>query len=237
MRFAPRTVTYAAFGLLLAHSSSPAQLLHINDGRFYFLAGNAMTNMERFNERLAPVLDFRIDQDFNTIGGGFYLNLIDNWTLGGEIHLMLSRTEPMDVYNGKFSGRFGYVNLGYLYHSGEGLNIFPEVGLGSSVLNIDIRPLGGGGFPGGSSGLNNQIGLSTVGFNVKFGVNADYLLAVKTDAEGKTWGIVLGFDIAYQFTPAQSEWERSGIRLFDDPNFKLQGAFLKLAAGFGWKED
>jgi len=236
MRHSRLIVAWAAVCLLLAHSPAPAQLLRIDQGRFYFLAGNAMTSMNQINDRLDTFLDFRIDGDFNTLGAGFYLNLIDNWTLGGEIDLMRSRSEPIAAYKGEYSGRYGYVNIGYLYHSGGGLNIYPVLGLGSAVMNIDITPLAGTVI-GNPSGLYDTTKLSAASFNVKVGANVDYMFTLKKNEGGKNWGLVLGFQMAYQVTPMQSRWERSGISLFDDPEFKLKGAFLGLSVGFGWAED
>jgi len=51
------------------------------------------------------------------------------------------------------------------------------------------------------------------------------------------YGLVLGTAIGYQFSPWQSDWETSGIDIFDDPGIKYQGPRINFSLGFGWGVD
>ncbi len=212
-----------------------AGLAQPGNGNLYLSFGHVQLDMDKFNDRLIGRGLIELEKGFNSLGGGFFTQFNERWSVGGDIHFLTENSRRSGVYEVVVSGTHGGLNLGYVAHRWHGMNVRPKLTVGAGVVNLDITALSPGSSTSPLGDGRGKIEMSSLQATVGLMMTLDYLWVLRNTEGGKGYGLLLGAELGFQLSPWQGSWESAGIDIFDDPGIKFQGPQIRFSAGFGWR--
>jgi hypothetical protein len=207
------------------------------NGNLYLSFSNLQLDMDKFNDRLIGRGLIELEKSYNSLGGGFFSQFNERWSVGGDIHFLTENRRRAGVYELAVTGTSGGLNLGYVAHRWHGVNIRPKLAVGAGVVNLDISALSPGSSTSPLGDGRGTIEMSSLQATVGLMLSLDYLWVMRNTEGGTGYGLLLGTSIGFQLSPWQGSWESTGVDIFDEPGIKFQGPLIRFSAGFGWKRD
>jgi len=201
-------------------------------GKGFFMFGWIKSDLNDLNARLVKSNYPELSKNQFSFGGGGF-GKINRIMIGGQGHGFSSNIITKGNYNLKYSGGYGLFDLGYVFFSLSGVDIFSMIGFGGGGILIDIyenKPIR---FDEILDNPKRGVQLSSAGFLINFSFGLDYLINL-SDQSNDRGGIALGLRLGYLFSPYMSDWKISEeVDALNGPKPNMNGFYLHFMIGGG----
>ena len=210
-------------------------------GKWYFQFGAGKLDTKDLNaslERAGYTVVTR--SPFNNLADSYISfglgthGVINGVLIGWELNGLTSR-ETTDKDNSRrvtLGGGYGFVNVGYLAYSMEGLDIYPMVGIGGGGLALKIVSRRTLSFQQVMDTPDQSVELNTGGFLLNPSLGIDYMLSLSSDDKRES-GVVLGLRIGYVLAPLTGAWKMDELDVSGGPQASPAGPYARLIVGLG----
>ncbi len=199
-------------------------------GAGYFMIGGTLPDLGALNGALERGGYSRFPRSFFTMGGGGHA-FIGRLILGGEGQTLLERGRTSAGRESVLSGGCGFFNVGYAVHSGDGLEVFPLIGVGAGSLNLKIAGRDPVSFEDVLQDPGRSARLQKSGFLMQAALAADrWLRSGRGNGRG---GLFIGIRAGYVFAPAGGAWELEGLEAEGGPKAGWSGPYIRISIGAG----
>jgi hypothetical protein len=197
-------------------------------GQGYFGIGVQTVEIEELNERLLGLGYPEFDRTMLSIGGGGYAVRGRTLMIGGEGYGLYSGETTVGGRDVRLTGGYGLFQVGYLYDTGAGLELFPTAGFGAGGLALSLGPSGtGDDFDDVVTDPNREATLHQGSLLLSVGFGGHYRFGAGSG------GPTLGLHAGYTFQPYTSNWRLGGNSLADGPDVGIEGLFVRVTIGGG----
>lgn len=199
-------------------------------GAGYFMIGGSLLDLDGLNATLERGGYSRFPGSFLTVGGGGHA-LVGRLVLGGEGQGMMERRGSGADSKTVISGGCGFFDIGYVIHSGSGLQVYPFFGIGAGSVDLKILGSGTAPFEEVLADPGRSARLQTSGFLMQIALAADRWLGPA--GRGGRSGFFIGVRAGYVFAPAKGAWEIEGTEIGGGPGVGWTGPYLRISIGAG----
>ncbi len=232
MRFDLKVSTFLRGGslavIILVLAGTAGALQAQGGGHGYFGIGVQTVEIADLNERLLTLGYPEFDRTMLSIGGGGYGLRGRTLMVGGEGYWLSSGESTVGGRDVSLSGGYGLFQIGYLYDTGTGLEIFPTAGFGGGGFSLALGPTGtGDDFDSVVNSPNREATLRQGSLLVSVGLGGHYRFGAGSG------GPTLGLHAGYTFQPYTSNWRLGGNSLADGPDVGIEGLFVRMTIGGG----
>jgi len=160
-----------------------------------------------------------------SLGGGGY-GIIDRFLIGGEGHGIVKKVTTSELYKTTFTGGYGVFDLGYVLTSSRKFLLYPMVGIGANVVDMQITQ-------------KETIDFDDVLNDPKRGIHLkqeSMILDMSMNASIALWnhgGLMMTARVGYIMTPSVSEMDMNGIEVYNSPEIKMEGLYFSIGIGGG----
>ncbi|MFC1489764.1 hypothetical protein ACFL6K_00995, partial [Candidatus Latescibacterota bacterium] len=197
----------------------------------YLSLGGVSFDMDNLNTSLDNKGFSKFSDDLFSIGGGAFHKVAPRFLIGAEGHFLIGKQISSDIgtktYTSSILGGYGLLNMGYLAHTSDHLDVMPILGLGLGGLNLKI---GESSFDAILDNPTRAASLYTMSFLFNFALQTEYKVKILDD-NGKDAFFCVGLQAGYLLSPFDSGWYMDEIALTDDPDGGLSGPYLRLTIG------
>ncbi len=240
-----RIAVILALAIGILASAAEAQLLRAwaekESGKTYFLFGagkldagdlNAVLNREGYSVVSRSPLNDMADS-FISFGLGNH-GVVNGVLIGWELNGLTSRetTTATGSHRASLAGGYGFVNVGYMAYSMDGLDIYPMLGLGGGGLHLEILARRTLSFQQVMDTPEQGVTLNTGGFLLNPALGIDYMLSLSSD-EKREGGVIFGLRLGYVLAPLKGAWEMGGLDISGGPQASAAGPYVRLMVGLG----
>jgi hypothetical protein len=210
-------------------------------GKWYFQFGAGKMDTGELNTVLeragysvvtrSPLSD--MDDSFISFGLGTH-GVVNGVLLGWELNGLTSRetTNAAGAYRVSLGGGYGFVNVGYMAYSMEGLDIYPMIGIGGGGVRLKMTSRRTLSFAQVVADPDQGAELSTGGFLLNPALGLDYMLSLSGD-EKRESGVVFGLRVGYVLAPLSGAWKMDQTDVAGGPQASPAGPYLRLTVGLG----
>ena len=199
-------------------------------GAGYFMIGGTLPDLGALNAALERGGYSRFPRSFFTMGVGGHA-FIGRLVLGVEGQTLLERGRILAGRESVLSGGCGFFNVGYAVHSGDGLEVFPLIGVGAGSLTLKITGRDPVSFEDVLEDPDRSARLQKSGFLMQAALAADrWLGSGRGNGRG---GLFIGIRAGYVFAPAGGAWELEGLEAEGGPRAGWSGPYIRISIGAG----
>ncbi len=218
--------------LICSVSASLAQPKE-SEGRGFFMLGWRSVDMDKLNASMQSQEYAELSNSFLSIGGCGY-SIMKNWILGGEGHAIEGDEVTTRGYKVSVAGGYGLLNVGYLIHKKNNLNIYPMLGVGGGAVTLNIVENSTPSFDEMLQDPKRGTQISSAGFMFSVGIGADYLIMKKKN-DHEEGGLALGFRAGYSMAPFVGDWIFRDEAISGGPELGITGPYVMFMIGGGGK--
>ncbi len=201
----------------------------------YVIAGAHRQKLDRLNNFLHNNQLPPVSTEYFTLGLGGHL-ILQKFVIGLELMRFTgSRTVSKKNFNTSATGKYSFLNFGYLLYSKKGMMIYPLAGIGYGALSLEVMQ-------------NNIQSLNDIttsqGINiartssmlVNLGCGLDYFFKYNPKKKGKN-KFMIGVRMGYIASPSKGGWKVNHMPVADGPRIGLCGPYVRVVFGLGgWME-
>lgn len=210
-------------------------------GKWYFQFGAGQMDTGELNTILgkagysvvtrSPLND--MSNSYISFGLGTH-GVINGVLIGWELNGLTSRetTNAASTYRVTLGGGYGFVNVGYLAYSMEGLDIYPMLGIGGGGVHLRMASRRTLSFPQVVASPDQAVDLNTGGFLLNPSLGLDYMLSLSGD-EKRENGVILGLRLGYVLSPLTGAWKMDQTDVVGGPQASVAGPYVRLTVGLG----
>lgn len=210
-------------------------------GKWYFQfgagqmdTGDLNTVLERAGYSVvtrSPLND--MDNSYISFGLGTH-GVVNGVLIGWELNGLTSRetTNTAGTYRVSLGGGYGFVNVGYLAYSMEGLDIYPMIGIGGGGVHLKMTSRRTLSFSQVVADPDQGVELNTGGFLLNPSLGLDYMLSLSGD-EKRESGVVFGLRVGYVLSPLTGAWKVDETDVAGGPQASPAGPYVRLTVGLG----
>ena len=210
-------------------------------GKWYFQFGagkldtkNLTTSLERAGYSVVTRSPLNnLADSFISFGLGTH-GVINGVLIGWELNGLTSRetTNAANSYRVSVGGGYGFVDVGYMAYSMEGLDIYPVIGIGGGGLRLNVVSRRTLSFQQVMDTPEQAVQLNTGGFLLNPSLGVDYMLSLSGDDKRES-GVVFGLRIGYVLAPLKGAWKMDGLDVSGGPQASPAGPYARLTVGLG----
>ncbi|MSR82913.1 MAG: hypothetical protein EXS58_08300 [Candidatus Latescibacteria bacterium] len=210
-------------------------------GKWYFQLGAGQMDTGELNTILgkagysvltrSPLND--MSNSYISFGLGTH-GVINGVLIGWELNGLTSRetTNAASTYRVTLGGGYGFVNVGYLAYSMEGLDIYPMIGIGGGGVHLRMASRRTLSFPQVVASPDQAVDLNTGGFLLNPSLGLDYMLSLSGD-EKRENGVIFGLRLGYVLSPLTGAWKVDQTDVAGGPQASVAGPYVRLTVGLG----
>lgn len=210
-------------------------------GKWYFQFGAGQMDTGDLNNVLekagysvvtrSPLND--MSNSYVSFGLGTH-GVVNGVLIGWELNGLTSRetTNAASTYRVTLGGGYGFVNVGYLAYSMEGLDIYPMIGIGGGGVHLKMVSRRTLSFPQVVASPDQGVDLDTGGFLLNPSLGLDYMLSLSGD-EKRESGVVFGLRLGYVLSPLTGAWKMDQTEVAGGPQASVTGPYVRLTVGLG----
>lgn len=210
-------------------------------GKWYFQFGAGQMDTADLNAVLeragysvvtrSPLND--MSDSYISFGLGSH-GVVNGVLIGWELNGLTSRetTNAAGSYRVTLGGGYGFVNVGYMAYSMEGLDIYPMIGIGAGGARLKMVSRRTLSFGQVVADPDQGTELSTGGFLLNPALGLDYMLSLSGD-EKRESGVVFGLRLGYVLSPLTGAWKMDQTDVAGGPQASPAGPYLRLTVGLG----
>jgi hypothetical protein len=224
-------ITLILFTLCLASTGDAIAEEH--ELRGYLMLGGAAIDIDGLNSKLDDKGYTEFSDDLFSIGGGVFHKVSPRILVGGEGHFLIGEQNSSDIgtktYASSMLGGYGFMNMGYLAHESDRLDVIPILGMGFGGIGVKI---GESSFDDILDNPSRSASLYSMSFLLNLALETDCKVKILAE-NGKDAFFCVGVRVGYVFSPFNSGWYTDEISLTDDPDSGLSGPYIRLTIGGG----
>lgn len=201
--------------------------------RGYFMVGGTAFDIDPLNSRLKTKGYAEINDEFFSIGGGFFKKASGKVLVGVEGHLLVGEEKSSVIggksYSSSAIGGYGFLNTGYIMVENDYLDLYPVLGIGFGGINFKI---GQSSFDDILDNPHGAANLNTFSLLLNFALGADYKIKLPQNGTDKSF-LVFGLRGGYALSLYDSGWLMDELSLSGDPEGGIGGPYFRITIGGG----
>lgn len=199
-------------------------------GAGYFTIGLTQFDLAELNVIMYGEGYNTFEENFLSSGGGGY-GIIKNWVIGGEGFYFTRQTIGNTSRSASLNGSNGMFKLGYVILSKKGFYLYPVVGVGGGVFELQLKESDSiPTFPDVAANPGRSAHLEANGLILDAGLGISFTPKGGVTGSG---GPTLGLRAGYLFTPSDFTWKMDGDKLSGGPALGMNGIYVRLTIGGG----